>query len=53
MNWPALDNTFGNIFCEDNGRPGKATRLMVALHYLEYTHDLSDEAVVSGWVENY
>jgi IS5 family transposase len=25
---------------------------MVALHYLKYTHDLSDEAVVRGWVEN-
>ena len=25
---------------------------MVRLHYLKYTHDLSDEAVVRGWVEN-
>ena len=25
---------------------------MVGLHYLKYTHDLSDEAVVRGWVEN-
>jgi IS5 family transposase len=25
---------------------------MVSLHYLKYTHDLSDEAVVRGWVEN-
>jgi IS5 family transposase len=25
---------------------------MVSLHYLKYTHDLSDGAVVSGWVEN-
>jgi IS5 family transposase len=26
--------------------------LMVALHYLKYTLDLSDEQVVRGWVEN-
>ena len=25
---------------------------MVSLHYLKYTHDLSDEAVLRGWVEN-
>jgi IS5 family transposase len=25
---------------------------MVSLHYLKYTHNLSDEAVVRGWVEN-
>ena len=25
---------------------------MVAFHYLKYQHDLSDEAVVAGWVEN-
>jgi hypothetical protein len=24
---------------------------MVALNYLKYQHDLSDEAVVAGWVE--
>ena len=25
---------------------------MVALHYLKYQHDLSDEDVVAHWVEN-
>ena len=25
---------------------------MVALHYLKYQHDLSDEDVVFAWVEN-
>ncbi len=52
VNWDDLDNTFGITFCDDNGRPGKPTRLMVALHYLKFTHDLSDDTVVSGWVEN-
>jgi IS5 family transposase len=34
------------------GAPGVDTRLMVALHYLKYQHDLSDDAVVARWVEN-
>jgi len=25
---------------------------MVALRYLKYTHDLSDETIETGWVEN-
>jgi transposase, IS5 family len=25
---------------------------MVSLHYLKYTHNLSDDDVVAGWVEN-
>ena len=33
-------------------RPGISTRLMVALHYLKYQQDLSDEDVVVLWVEN-
>lgn len=34
------------------GAPGLSTRLMVALHYLKYQHDLSDEDVVTVGVEN-
>ena len=34
------------------GRPGKPTRLMVGLHYLKHTYNLSDEEVVSQWLEN-
>jgi len=52
VNGDDLDDTFGITFCDDNGRPGKPTRLMVALYYLKFTQDLSDEDVVSGWVEN-
>ena len=37
---------------EKAGAPGIDTRLMVALHYLKYQHDLSDEMVVAGWVKN-
>jgi len=52
VNWDRLDEVFGRTYCPDNGRPGISTRLMVALHYLKYTFNLSDEDVVEGWVEN-
>ena len=52
VDWPGLEAALGASFCEDNGRPAISTRLMVALHYLKYTFDLSDEDVVAGWVEN-
>lgn len=52
INWSRFDEQFGQTYCEDNGRPGIRTRLMVSLNYLKYTHDLSDEDVVQGWVEN-
>jgi IS5 family transposase len=52
VNWDELEKAFGATFCDDNGRPGVSTRLMVALHYLKYSYNLSDEDVVKGWVEN-
>ena len=52
MDWERFDDTFGSLYCPDNGCPGKATRLMVGLEYLKHMHGLSDEAVVAGWVEN-
>jgi IS5 family transposase len=52
INWEALEKHFGANFCEKKGRPGSSTRLMVSLHYLKYSHNISDEEVVSNWVEN-
>jgi len=52
VDWDRLDEVFGRTYCPDNGRPAISTRLMVALHYLKYTFNLSDEDVVEGWVEN-
>ena len=34
------------------GRFGKSIRLIVGLHYLKYTFDFSDEAVLQGFLEN-
>lgn len=37
---------------DEKGRPAIDARLMVSRHYLKYTFDLSDEAVVEGWLQN-
>src|SRR5215204_5436175 len=52
IDWRSFDEYFGAYYSGGKGRPATSTRLMVSLHYLKYTHDLSDEAVVMGWVEN-
>ncbi len=41
-----FEEAFGKTYCENNGRPAVSVRLMVALHFLKYTLDLSDEAVM-------
>ena len=52
IDWPEFDKEFTPLFCPDNGRPGIPTRMMVALHYLKYSEDLSDEEVVEKWIQN-
>lgn len=52
VDWEELDQTFGKTFNPGKGRPAISTRLMIALHYLKYTFDLSDDDVLQGWIEN-
>ena len=52
MDWASFEEALGATYHPTQGAPGVSTRLMVALHYLKYQHDLSDENVVSHWVEN-
>ena len=52
IDWQSFDEHFGAYYRGGKGRPAISTRLMVSLHYLKYTHNFSDEAVVRGWVEN-
>lgn len=52
IDWKRFEELLGATYHETQGAPGVDTRLMVALHYLKYQHDLSDEAVVARWVEN-
>jgi IS5 family transposase len=52
IDWQLFEQTLGSTYHPSQGAPGISTRLMVALHYLKYQHDLSDEDVVAVWVEN-
>jgi transposase, IS5 family len=52
IDWAAFEQTLGATYHPTQGAPGISTRLMVALHYLKYQHDLSDENVLAHWVEN-
>ena len=52
VDWQRLEEVFGLTFCPDDGRPAIGTRLMVALHYLKYTHKPSDDDAAAGWVGN-
>ena len=52
IDWKSFDEGLRDCFCPDNGRPSSPVRLMVALQYLKFAFDLSDEAVLEEWVEN-
>ena len=52
IDWGSFEQALGATYHPTQGAPGISTRLMVALHYLKYQHDLSDENVVAAWVEN-
>jgi transposase, IS5 family len=52
IEWQNFETTFGPLYHEMVGRPGKPTRLMVGLTYLKHTYNLSDEQVCERWVEN-
>lgn len=52
IDWCSFESTLGASYHPTQGAPGISTRLMVALHYLKYQANLSDEEVVAGWVEN-
>lgn len=52
INWPKLDQEFGQFFEPEKGAPALPTRLVAGLHYLKHAFALSDEEVVKRWVEN-
>ena len=52
IDWQSFEQTLGSSYHPSQGAPAISTRLMVALHYLKYQQDLSDEDVVAVWVEN-
>jgi len=52
IKWQRFDQEYGELYTENVGRPGIPTRLMVALHYLRYAYNLSDEEIVAHFPEN-
>ncbi len=52
VDWARFGEAFGVTYADNVGRPGVPTRLMVALHYLKYAFNLSDEQVLARWLEN-
>lgn len=52
INWQVFEDTLGKFYAQELGRPGLPIRLLVGLHYLKHLYNLSDEVVVSSWVEN-
>lgn len=52
IKWLEFEKAFKDLYCPDNGRPGKPIRLMVSLLMLKHIRNLSDESVVEQWSEN-
>lgn len=52
IRWDSLEEAFGDFFPSPVGCPATPTRLVVGLFYLKATFNVSDEILVSRWVEN-
>lgn len=52
IDWSHFEKEFGVLYVDKQGRPGRPIRLMVGLHYLKHTFNVSDEAALSGFIEN-
>lgn len=52
LDWARIEDIGRSLFRSHTGRPASAPRLMAGLLYLQQRFDLSNEDVVSMWVEN-
>ena len=52
IDWPHLEERFGEVYSDGPGMPPLPTRLMAGLAILRHTFDLSDEERCARWVEN-
>ena len=52
VDWPFLEERFGEVHTDDPGHPPLPTGLMAGLAILKHTYDLSDEVLCERWVEN-
>lgn len=52
IDWPLLEERFGEVYSDGPGMPPLPTRLMAGLTILKHSFDLSDEVLCDRWVEN-
>jgi IS5 family transposase len=52
IDWRFFEHGFGAVYSDGPGSPPLPTRLMVALHILKYSENLSDERLCEVWAEN-
>ncbi|MEV8468627.1 IS5 family transposase [Fluviibacterium sp. DFM31] len=52
IDWEFFEQEWAGFFPSHTGRPATSPRLVAGLLYLQHAYALSDEAVVSRWVEN-
>jgi IS5 family transposase len=51
IHWKNFDEKF-DVLYSDKGRKALPTRLLVGLHYLKYSYNLSDDQLVFSYLEN-
>ncbi len=51
IDWESLENDFTRLYGR-RGRPAKPVHFMISLLLLKQLHDLSDDQMVEGWIEN-
>ncbi|WP_374901248.1 transposase, partial [Brucella endophytica] len=52
IDWPHLEQRFGEVYSDRPGMPPLPTRLMAGLAILKHSFNLSDEELCARWVEN-
>lgn len=52
INWKSLEEDLSVHFCVTAGAPAKPVRLVAGIFILQNFYGLSDEQVISNWVEN-
>ncbi len=52
IDWEGLEQSLSGLYVLENRRSSKPIQLVVSLHYLKYTYNLSDEEVVARWSAN-
>ena len=52
IDWDEVELDFAEYYCSYNGRPSVPIRTMVGMMLLKSIYNLSDEGVVTRWMEN-